>query len=63
MSFPKIIVEVEPTMFPVSDTRNPETGNPTMLPRMTSLGFLAYLWKSAALEAKVAQLSSVSLLY
>ena len=33
-------------------------GKPIKLPMITSLGFVAYLWKSAALEANVAQLAA-----
>jgi hypothetical protein len=35
-----------------------ERGKPTKFPRRTSFGFVAYLWKSAALDAKVAQLAA-----
>lgn len=35
-----------------------DNGNPTRFPKITSFGFLAYLWKSAALEAKVAQFAA-----
>jgi hypothetical protein len=33
-------------------------GKPIKFPTITSLGFVAYLWKSAALEANVAQLAA-----
>lgn len=35
-----------------------EIGNPSKLPAITSLGFVAYLWKSAALDANVAQFAA-----
>lgn len=58
MSSPKTTWELLPTRLPTRATIKFDTGNPTKLPMITSLGLVAYLWKSAALEAKVAQFAA-----
>lgn len=46
------------TRFPAMATMRLDMGKPKRLPRSTSFFFCAYRWKSAALEAKVAQLDA-----
>jgi len=53
---PKMRVELDATIHPTILIVVEANGKPTMLPNNTSFGFLAYRWKSEALDANVAKL-------